>query len=89
MPAYPWLYENSVDQSTTAAKISALRTVGVPYEEGYEQKANADLERQANAIAANLKKEGYEIAPQAEIVALIAYPQRLGRDIKTSETSMK
>ncbi len=89
MPAYPWLYENSVDQSTTAAKISALRTVGVPYEVGYEQKANADLEKQANAIAANLKKEGYEIAPEAEIVALIAYLQRLGRDIKTSETSMK
>jgi cytochrome c oxidase cbb3-type subunit I/II len=89
MPAYPWLYENSVDQSTTAAKISALRTVGVPYEVGYEQKANADLEKQANAIAANLKKEGYEIAPEAEIVALIAYLQRLGRDIKISETSMK
>jgi cytochrome c oxidase cbb3-type subunit I/II len=82
MPAYPWLYEQVIDKSATAGKISALRTVGVPYEEGYELKAIEDLEAQANKIAASLKVDGYEIQSEAEIVALIAYLQRLGTDIK-------
>jgi cytochrome c oxidase cbb3-type subunit II len=31
MPAYPWLYDNKLDGKHTAAKMSALRSVGVPY----------------------------------------------------------
>ena len=31
MPAFPWLFDHEVDSSQTAAKLSALRTVGVPY----------------------------------------------------------
>ncbi len=31
MPAYPWLVENKLDGKHTAAKMEALRTVGVPY----------------------------------------------------------
>lgn len=87
MPAYPWLYEQVVDASSTVAKINALRTVGVPYEPGFEEKATADMEAQARRIQANLKAEGYEINHDAEIVALIAYIQRLGRDIKVKETA--
>jgi cytochrome c oxidase cbb3-type subunit I/II len=87
MPAYPWLYEKTVDVTSTAAKINALRTVGVPYEAGYEEKANADLEAQAKRIQENLKLEGYEINHDAEIVALIAYIQRLGRDIKVKDAT--
>ena len=34
------------------------------------------------SIAANLKKEKIETAPDAEIIAVIAYLQRLGRDIE-------
>ena len=37
--------------------------------------------KQASAITADLKKEGIEVAPTKEIVALIAYLQRLGTDI--------
>ncbi len=82
MPAYPWLYEQIIDKTQTPGKISALRTVGVPYEEGYEQTANDDLDAQAKKITEGLKVEGYEIQNEAEIVALIAYLQRLGTDIK-------
>ena len=83
MPAYPWLFENAIDKDATAGKISALRTIGVPYEEGYEESANADLEKQAAKIVSGLKDEGIENAsPDAEIIALIAYLQRLGTDIK-------
>lgn len=83
MPSYPWLYENSIDIEATAGKISALRTIGVPYEEGYEDVANGELMEQANEITGRLKAEdNIEIVPEAEIVALIAYLQRLGTDIK-------
>ena len=82
MPAYPWLYEQSIDKSSTAAKIGALRTIGVPYEDGYEDKAVSDLDKQSAEITGRLQKEGYEISSDAEIVALIAYLQRLGKDIK-------
>ena len=87
MPAYTWLEEQSIDKSLTAGKISALRTIGVPYEKGYEGTANADLEKQAKKISDNLKTEGIEVRDDAEIVALIAYLQRLGTDIKAGKTA--
>ncbi|BCD89472.1 cytochrome-c oxidase, cbb3-type subunit II [Pseudomonas sp. No.21] len=31
MPAYPWLVENKLDGKDTAAKLSAMKTLGVPY----------------------------------------------------------
>lgn len=83
MPPYPWLYEDMIDKELTAGKISALRTVGVPYQPRYEEIANEDLDRQAEKIVKNLKEQdGIEIVKEAEIVALIAYLQRLGTDIK-------
>jgi cytochrome c oxidase cbb3-type subunit I/II len=87
MPAYPWLFEQSIDLNETAGKISALRTVGVPYPEGYEDQANTDLEKQAAAITESLKKDGIEVASDAEIIAIIAYLQRLGTDIKGDKTA--
>jgi cytochrome c oxidase cbb3-type subunit I/II len=88
MPAYPWLFEQEIDRDMTAAKISALRTVGVPYEKGYELTANDDLDKQAAEISTSLKADGIEVMPQAEIVALIAYLQRLGKDIKVNTTAV-
>jgi cytochrome c oxidase cbb3-type subunit I/II len=87
MPAYPWLFEQVIDRELTAGKIKALRTIGVPYQPGYEHAANADLDRQAKRIAENLQMEGIEVAPDAEIIALIAYLQRLGQDIKSVKTT--
>lgn len=81
MPAYPWLIENDLDVSLTTKKISAMRTLGVPYPEGYEQQALNDLKKQAEEIAADLKKNNINASPNKEIIALIAYLQRLGVDV--------
>jgi len=81
MPRYPWLFENDIDVSLTEAKIKAMQTLGVPYEKGYEKMANDDLKKQANAIVADLRKENIKAMPEKEIIALIAYLQRLGTDI--------
>jgi len=82
MPPYPWLIDQTLDISTTVAKINAMRTLGVPYENGYELKANADLKIQADAIVANLAIDDIKVQSDKEIIAVIAYLQRLGIDIK-------
>jgi cytochrome c oxidase cbb3-type subunit I/II len=87
MPAYPWLFEQLIDKGETKGKINALRTVGVPYEQGYEEHANIDLDKQSEEIARSLKADGIEVMPDAEIIALIAYLQRLGTDIKAEKTA--
>ena len=87
MPSYPWLFTSELDTSLTRAKISAMRTLGVPYEEGFENQALEVLEAQENRIAENLSKDGIEIGANTEIIAMIAYLQRLGTDIKKGKTA--
>jgi cytochrome c oxidase cbb3-type subunit I/II len=82
MPRYPWLYENSLDMTSTKSKIHAMRKLGVPYDNGYEALAEGDLLKQSMTITENLKKDKIEISPDKEIIALIAYLQRIGIDIK-------
>jgi len=87
MPAYTWLFDNKIDTSLTPAKIRAMQTLGVPYPEGYDKQANKDLEAQAKSIKETLKKDKIDISSNAEIVALIAYLQRVGTDIKAQSTA--
>src|ERR1019366_5238843 len=75
MPNYPWLFDNKLDTAITPAKIRAMQTLGVPYPEGYDKIANADLVEQAKTIKANLKKDKLDTPADREIVALIAYLQ--------------
>jgi cytochrome c oxidase cbb3-type subunit I/II len=82
MPKYPWLIEDELDISQTIAKISTLRQLGVPYPKGYEDKALADLNTQAETIVASLEKDKIKTTKDKEIIAMIAYLQRLGTDIK-------
>lgn len=85
MPPYPWLIDQKLDISTTASKISAMRSLGVPYENDYEETANKDLTTQAEMIAKNLAADNIKVKSDKEIIALIAYLQRLGTDIKAEK----
>ena len=85
MPSYPWLLDDELDISTTPAKIRAMQTLGVPYPEGYDQIANKDLQHQADSVVKNLADAGIKTVSNKEIVALIAYLQRLGMDIKSNK----
>ena len=82
MPPYEWLINQQLDTTTTRSKISAMRSLGVPYPEGFESKANAKLDAQAKGIAADLKQNNIKVKSDREIIAIIAYLQRLGTDIK-------
>ncbi|MBE0573175.1 MAG: cytochrome-c oxidase, cbb3-type subunit I [Ignavibacteriaceae bacterium] len=84
MPSYPWLLTNDLDISATESKINVMRSIGVPYPEGFEKVANDDLQKQAQIIAMDLQNTGAPAEPNKEIIALIAYLQRLGTDIKAS-----
>jgi cytochrome c oxidase cbb3-type subunit I/II len=81
MPSYSFLIDDNLDTASTPLKINAMRTLGVPYAADYASKANQDLMIQAKAIADDLQKDGIKVAPTKEIIALIAYMQRLGTDI--------
>jgi len=85
MPSYPWLVEQKLDVATTASKIRAMQTLGVPYPAGYDKAATEDLKIQAAKISAELMQNNIKVNSDKEIVALIAYLQRLGTDIKTNK----
>lgn len=82
MPAYPWLFDKNIDTTSIEGKIAAMQQLGVPYPDGFEKEALADMVRQGDEIVKGLKAAGIEVTRDKEIVALIAYLQRLGTDIK-------
>ncbi len=83
MPAYTWLYDDDLDLSHTEGKIITLRKLGVPYPYDFEFDAVDNAKAQQKEIAADLSATGMKgIDANKEIVALIAYLQRLGTDIK-------
>lgn len=95
MPTYPWLFTNTIDMDAIPAKIRAMQKLGVPYPEGFDQQAVELARLQAKKISDNLLKDDlvkYDMAERnvdqlenKEIVAIIAYLQRLGTDIKVKE----
>ncbi len=83
MPRYSWLLTQKIETNAVAPRIAALRKVGVPYPVGYENgNAQKDLQLQAATIVLGLKVGAVDSPPDREIIALIAYLQRLGKDIK-------
>lgn len=97
MPRYPWLISNNLDRSKMVDKVRFMKnTYDVPYTKAQIDTADKWADNQAAKIvkdifveAADVKKV-YENKPKGElekkeIIALIAYLQRLGTDIKTTE----
>jgi len=82
MPAYPWMLDATIDTASTPAKIRTMQKLGVPYPEGYDQVANADLMKQAEQIKGRLAADKIKTPANREIIAMIAYLQRMGTDIK-------
>jgi cytochrome c oxidase cbb3-type subunit I/II len=85
MPRYPWLLSKTIDIGSTTSKMAVMQKLGVPYTDEEIKSGKADLESQANKIAEELKQQGVKEADASkEIIALIAYLQRLGTDIEKS-----
>ncbi len=89
MPSYAHLRDAKVAFEETPNKLRAMRAVGVPYRAEDVQGASADAARAGQAIADSLREEGgVEVAPDAELVALIAYLQRLGKPPAAEPTTV-
>ena len=89
MPSYPHLAKASIDFAKTPIKLRAMRNIGVPYRPEQIQMAAENARTAATAIAAGLAQEagvdtceeptdGCDLVVNSELVALIAYLQRLG-----------
>ena len=79
MPSYAWLAGRKLDLGDTAVKLAALKTLGVPYAAADIAQGNGELEASGRAIAKELAAQGVDLAWDSEMVALIAYLQRLGK----------
>jgi cytochrome c oxidase cbb3-type subunit I/II len=98
MPSYKWLTRNELDKSQTEAKMRTMVKLGVPYSDEDIANAQQSMTDQGTQIEKNLYNdpdfvEAYENDKKSsgsdfvemrnrEIVAMIAYLQRLGTDIK-------
>ena len=95
MPRYQWLIKDELDKSSTQDKMRAMVKLGVPYTEAEINNALKHMDEQATKIETNLlanpeikKSFGKETAAplkNREIVALIAYLQRLGTDTQVKK----
>ena len=84
MPSYPWLFTDELDLSLTATKLRAYQIFDAPYSDEDVANAVATAQAQAALIAEPLAKQGLADIRDKKIVALIAYLQRLGTDIKAT-----
>jgi cytochrome c oxidase cbb3-type subunit I/II len=80
MPTYPWLLTDSYDAQDVQASVRALKRAGVPYSDGEVEGVAASIANQGEGIVTALAGSGIETPADREIIALIAYLQRLGRD---------
>ncbi|MCC6781656.1 MAG: cytochrome-c oxidase, cbb3-type subunit I [Planctomycetes bacterium] len=81
MPRYPWLAVDKVDVASTRAKMTLLRGLGVPYTSAELDAAESSYRAEAQKVVDNLSALSsgtVKVEGDSEMVALIAYLQRLG-----------
>ena len=87
MPSYAQFLTKPLDFDGIQRRVDAMAMLGVPYGDAVN-KANAMAHTQANSIAATIVEQG---GPKGledkQMVAIVAYMQRLGRDIKVQTTA--
>jgi cytochrome c oxidase cbb3-type subunit I/II len=82
MPTYAHLAEHELNISLTQTKLRAMQSMGVPYSDSLIANGEAVLHAQALQIQSSLEASHIKTSETKEIIALIAYLQRLGKDIK-------
>jgi cytochrome c oxidase cbb3-type subunit I/II len=83
MPPYPWLHRSKVDPSDIGASVRALAKAGTPYAATDDASVASSMQAQGTTITQSLSTSGITAAWDDEIVALIAYLQRLGVEGRT------
>ncbi len=82
MPAYPHLLTDDLDLAAITGLVKAHQTLGVPYSDAEVAGAVDAARAQAATIAEDVARQGGpEGLAGKDIVALVAYLQRLGTDL--------
>src|SRR5690606_21985861 len=82
MPSFSWLLERELDLAPLGARLRALARLGVPYDDATIAGAPELAREQAAGIAREVEEKGGPGGlADKEIVALVAYLQRLGADV--------
>jgi cytochrome c oxidase cbb3-type subunit I/II len=96
MPRYPWLHKTTLDYSDIENKMNVLKTLGVPYSDDEIANAKTQIAKDAAVIEQSLRQNpeyvknyGDSNMQEKEIIALIAYLQRLGTDVSANKTAQK
>ena len=87
MPAYPWLLRDKADRASLFGKVSALRTLGVPYKAEASSPAaiQESYDVESKALVAELATKGVAADRDAEIIAVLAYLRSLGRNFEPAK----
>ncbi|HSI03002.1 MAG TPA: cytochrome-c oxidase, cbb3-type subunit II, partial [Myxococcota bacterium] len=87
MPAYAWLLADDIDFGVVQQRVDAMAMLGVPYGNAVLT-AEKDARDQAQVVAREIEEQnGPKGLGEKQIVALIAYLQRLGADIRAPQPS--
>ena len=78
MPPYPWLLEDKITAADVAATVQAHATLGAPYDDTSVAAVQAAIDDQGGEIVESLSGSKITADTDDEIVALIAYLQKLG-----------
>ena len=72
--------KSCVDTDLLRGKLSTLKSLGVPYSDETIANPMESFNAQAKIITDNLLKDGVVVSTDSEIVAMIAYLQKLGTE---------
>ncbi|MGZ3788798.1 MAG: cytochrome-c oxidase, cbb3-type subunit I [Bacteriovorax sp.] len=88
MPIYKWLVEQKIDYASLPAKLAAMKSLGVPYSDEAIKNGIDTAQAQAKVITQDLMNQGVPAQVEdKELIALISYLQRLGRDYGSLKVS--
>ena len=91
MPEYSWLEKKKLDFDSIPLRVKAMRILGVPYTVEEEQRSAEHATEQAKAITREIMKSAPDDASitedlyDKEVIALIAYLERLGADLEKAK----
>jgi cytochrome c oxidase cbb3-type subunit I/II len=80
MPPYPWLLTRRLDANDVYRSVITMQRLGVPYRDVTPENVAMSMQLQGSAIVRSLAGMNIQAEPDREIIAMIAYLQRLGQD---------
>lgn len=87
MPAYPHFSTKPLDFEGIQARVDAMAMVGVPYGDAVNKAADMAREQARRIAAAIVEQGGPSGLEDKQMIAMVAYMQRLGRDIQVNRTA--